>query len=134
MIIKLQRVHYMPKVLEIGVLYVSEEFNAAAHLCPCGCGSKVRTPLGPTDWTFKEEENGPSLYPSIGNWQLPCKSHYLITNGRIIWCSKWTTDQIVSGRRAEAERARTYYKNLYSGRRNALQRLWNWLNGKLKSR
>jgi hypothetical protein len=131
--IRLQRVHYMPKVLEKGVLYVSEEYSAAAHLCPCGCGSKVRTPLGPTDWTLEVTENGPTLYPSIGNWQLPCKSHYLITNGQIVWCSKWTTEQIASGRRAEVERARAYYNNLYRGRGNALRSLWNWLKNKLKS-
>lgn len=130
--IRLQRVHYMPKILETGVLYVSEEYSAAAHLCPCGCGSKVRTPLGPTDWTFEETENGPTLYPSIGNWQLPCKSHYLIINGQIVWCPKWTTEQITSGRRAEVERARAYYNNLYGGRGNALRSLWNWLKGKLK--
>ena len=73
--IRLQRVDYMPKELEPGVLYVSEEFDAAAHLCPCGCGSKIRTPLGPTDWALEENDNGPTLHPSIGNWQLPCQSH-----------------------------------------------------------
>ena len=40
--IKLQRVQYMPKDLKPGVLYVSEQFGAAAHLCACGCGSKIR--------------------------------------------------------------------------------------------
>ena len=50
--IELQRVHYMPKELKPGVLYVSEEFGAAAHLCACGCGAKIRTPLGPTEWTL----------------------------------------------------------------------------------
>jgi len=31
--IELQHVHYMPKDLKPGVLYVSEEFGIAAHLC-----------------------------------------------------------------------------------------------------
>lgn len=52
--LRLERVHYMPKVLEPGVLYVSEEFGAAAHLCACGCGAKIRTPLAPTEWTFED--------------------------------------------------------------------------------
>ena len=67
--IRLQHVDYMPKELEPGVLYVSEEFNAAAHLCPCGCGSKIRTPLGPTDWALEENDNGPTLTHllAIGN-------------------------------------------------------------------
>lgn len=51
---ELQRVHYMPKDLKPGILYVSEEFGAAAHLCACGCGMKVSTPLGPTEWSVEE--------------------------------------------------------------------------------
>ena len=35
---KMRRVHYMPKDLKPGILYVSEEFNIAIHLCACGCG------------------------------------------------------------------------------------------------
>lgn len=65
--ISLLRVEYIPKVLEPGVLYVAEKFDTAAHLCACGCGSKINTPLGPTEWSFKETVKGPSLYPSIGN-------------------------------------------------------------------
>ena len=131
--LRLQHVHYMPKGLEPGVLYVSEEFSAAAHLCPCGCGSKVRTPLGPTDWALEETENGPTLYPSIGNWQLPCQSHYLITNGQIVWCTKWTRGQIASGRRAEVEQARAYYNSLYRRRGDGLRSLWSWLKSLFKS-
>lgn len=44
---RLERVGYMPKQLEPAVLYISQEFETAAHLCACGCGVKVRTPLGP---------------------------------------------------------------------------------------
>src|SRR5271165_7625051 len=67
--VEMQRVHYMPKELNPGVLYVSEEFDIAMHLCACGCGSKVKTPLGPTEWSVEETKSGPSLRPSIGNWQ-----------------------------------------------------------------
>jgi len=86
----------MPKELEPGVLYVSEEFGAAAHLCACGCGSKIRTPLGPTDWAFEEAESGPTLYPSIGNWQHACQSHYWIRQGRVVWAPKWAPEQIAA--------------------------------------
>ena len=72
---RLERVHYMPKELEIGVLYVSEEFKTAAHLCACGCRAKVRTQLGPTEWKVKDDTKGPSLWPSVGNWQRGCRSH-----------------------------------------------------------
>jgi hypothetical protein len=127
--LRLQRVHYMPKILEPGVLYVSEEFGAAAHLCPCGCGTKVRTPLGPTDWTLQETVNGPTLFPSIGNWQLPCRSHYLIKEGRIVWCTQWTPEQIAAGRLAEEKRSRAYYYRLDRDRNDLLGRFWRWVKG-----
>src|SRR5215208_1832321 len=110
--IELQRVHYMPKELEPGVLYVSEKFGTAAHLCACGCNSKVRTPLGLTEWTLEETDSGPSLWPSIGNWQLPCQSHYWISRGEVIWSNKWTPQQITAGRRMEEVRRQAYYDAL----------------------
>lgn len=125
--IKLQRVRYMPKELQPGVLYVSEEFGIAAHLCACGCGSKVRTPLGPTDWTLEETACGPSLHPSIGNWQLPCQSHYWIRRGQIDWSGSWTPEQIAAGRRAEEARARAYYDAKYRSRGGILRRFWRWV-------
>ena len=107
--IKLQRVQYMPKSLEPYVLYVAEEFGAAAHLCACGCGAKVRTPLGPTAWTLEISNAGPSLSPSVGNWQLPCQSHYWIRQGEIIWAEQWAPEQITEGRRGEEARRNAYY-------------------------
>ena len=100
----------MPEVLEAGVLYVSEEFEVAGHLCACGCGNKVMTPLGPTDWAFEEVNGGPSLRPSIGSWQLPCQSHYWIASGAVKWAEKWTPEQIERGRRGEEERLREYFR------------------------
>lgn len=98
---RLERVHYMPKELSPGVLYVSEEFSAAAHLCACGCGAKIRTPLGPTEWSIDETAEGPSLWPSVGNWQQSCRSHYCITRGSIVWAEDWTHEQVQAGREHE---------------------------------
>jgi hypothetical protein len=114
--IKLQRVEYMPKQLQPGTLYASEEYEIASHLCACGCGAKVITPLGPTDWSLRESAHGPSLWPSIGNWQEPCKSHYIIDSGEIIWCGQWTPEQILAGRRNEQRRAEAYYRDLYASK------------------
>jgi len=121
--IKLQRVQYMPKELEPGVLYVAEEFGAAAHLCACGCGSKIRTPLDPTEWFLEETDSGPTLYPSVGNWQQACQSHYWIHKGEIRWAEKWTPEKIAAGRRGEEERRRVYYDALEHPRGG----LWSWL-------
>ena len=112
----------MPQDLSPGVLYVSEEFGAVAHLCACGCGTKVRTPLGPTEWSLEETDDGPTLRPSVGNWQQTCQSHYLITAGEVVWAEPWTAEEIADGRRREEERRRRYYDSL-------LRRLWRWIKG-----
>src|SRR5688572_27803500 len=103
-IIKLLLVQYLPKELEAGVLYVSKEFGVAGHLCPCGCGNKIITPLGSNEWSFTEYKGKPTLYPSLGNWQLPCKSHYWITEGEIEWSYQWTDEKIKEGYRYEEMR------------------------------
>ena len=95
---ELRKVQYMPAKLEPGILYVAEEFGAAAHLCACDCGAIVRTPLDPTEWSLTETKDGPSLYPSIGNWQEPCQSHYWIRKNRVRWAPKWSRQQIYRGR------------------------------------
>jgi hypothetical protein len=126
---ELERVHYMPKDLKPSVLYVSEEFDIAMHLCACGCGSKVKTPLGPTEWSVAETDGGPSLSPSVGNWQQPCKSHYWIDQGQIRWASKWTPEQITAGRRHEEDRRRDYYDALDRKRGGKMRRFWRWVRG-----
>lgn len=125
--ISLQKVHYMPKELKQGILYVSEEFSTAAHLCACGCGSKIRTPLGPTEWAIEETSDGPSLWPSIGNWQLACKSHYIISRGEIQWAERWTNSQILAGRNREEKRREIYYKLRQSKQKGSFEKFLNWL-------
>ena len=120
---ELQRVHYMPKELTPGILYVSEEFEIAMHLCACGCGSKIKTPLGPTEWSVEQTNSGPSLRPSIGNWQEACQSHYWITRGEIMWAQKWTPEQIAAGRHREEERRQAYFQALDQKRGGSFRRL-----------
>ncbi|WP_082190688.1 DUF6527 family protein [Bradyrhizobium pachyrhizi] len=121
--ITLQRVQYLPKQLSSDILYVSEEYAVAGHLCACGCGSKVITPLNPAGWNFTERDGRPTLRPSIGNWQLPCRSHYLITNGVIQWAGQWSDEQIAAGRRAEEMRRQAYY----ASRTPEQSGFWSWL-------
>lgn len=125
--IELRRVHYMPKELDPGVLYVSDEFGTAAHLCACGCGTKVRTPLGPTEWSLEETDRGPSLRPSVGSWQLPCRSHYWIREGKVVWSEAWTPEAVAAGRRAEEERRRAYYEGAGVGEPSLLRRAVGWV-------
>ena len=124
--IRVQRVQYMPKDLSPGILYVAEQFDAVAHLCACGCGSKIRTPLGPTEWSLYQTDDGPTLWPSVGNWQQDCKSHYLITRGEVIWAERWTPEQIAAGRRREDDRRREYYDTLGRKPWRLLRKFWRW--------
>ncbi len=117
----------MPVKLDPGILYVAEEFGAAAHLCACGCGVFVRTPLDQTEWSLEETEEGPSLHPSIGNWQEPCQSHYWIERGKVRWAPKWSSAQIEAGRRREQQRRSEYYEVLYRKRATKFRELWNRL-------
>lgn len=129
MSIKLERVKFMPKELQPGVLYVSEEFGIAIHLCACGCGSQVRTALGATEYSVSETPEGPSLFPSVGNWQRPCQSHYWIERGEVRWAEKWTPEQIAAGRAREEARRQAYYRELYGRRGGILGRIWRWAKG-----
>jgi hypothetical protein len=124
---EMRRVHYMPKDLKPGILYVSEEFDIAMHLCACGCGSKVKTPLDVTEWSVKETKTGPTLRPSVGNWQQACQSHYWIDRGKVLWAEKWTPDEITAGRRYDEERRRAYYEAIDRKRGGALRQFWLWL-------
>jgi hypothetical protein len=110
---RMERAKYIPADVKPNVLYVSDDFGIAIHLCACGCGSKVKTPLGPTEWSVKETKDGPTVWPSIGSWQLPCRSHYVIKQGRIQWAPAWTPDQIQRGRLQEDKRRRIYLASLH---------------------
>ena len=115
--IELQRVHLMPKQLVPCVLYVSDEFGTAQHLCACGCGAKIRTPLGPSEWNVEETKEGPTLRPSVGNWQQPCRSHYWIWRGQVKWSIPWSEKQILAGRQQEQERRAAYFSEQEVNRR-----------------
>lgn len=97
-VLKHEFVEFIPEELEEGTIYVSIRFATASHLCCCGCGSKVVTPIRPTDWKLIFDGKTISLDPSIGNWSLACKSHYWIRNNRVKWAQKWSPEQIDRGR------------------------------------
>lgn len=111
------------------MLYVARQFAAAVHLCACGCGEKVSTPLSDMEWKLLESNGSPSLFPSIGNWQSPCRSHYWIRNGRIVWAEAWTDAQIAAGQRSEMERRQAHFADRArsQAQANPIKRAWSWL-------
>lgn len=102
-------VEFIPEKIEPGRLYISLEYNTASHLCACGCGCEVSTTISPTDWNITYNGRSVSLSPSIGNSNFPCKSHYWIRGGRVVWENRMTPQLTALSRaRDKAAKAREY--------------------------
>lgn len=102
-------VKYIPEQLEPGVLYISMEYATAVHSCCCGCGQEVVTPFTPTDWKMTFDGETVSLWPSIGNWKLSCRSHYIIRSGRVMRRAAWSEEEIVAEYQRDREAKARYY-------------------------
>jgi hypothetical protein len=87
-------VEFIPDRLEPAVLYVSRRYATAAHLCCCGCGLEVVTPLNPAKWSLSERDGAVSLHPSVGNWSFPCRSHYWIDGNGVRWAGAMSAAKI----------------------------------------
>jgi hypothetical protein len=124
-----------------GTIYVSMACGTAVHACCCGCGRKVFTPFGVTDWKLIFDGDTVTLDPSIGNWNFPCQSHYSIVRNEIRWATRWSQTQIDSGRELDRDRKRSITHNsgmqtptpAETGRETAmpkglLSRLRNWFD------
>lgn len=111
-------VEFIPEKLEPGCLYISRRFKTASHLCCCGCGSRVVTPLNPSKWHLTDHGSSVSLYPSIGNWSFPCRSHYFIDHGRIKWAGQMSERQMANVRKQDRLDAEHYSSDV-----NLIERL-----------
>lgn len=89
-----QFVEFIPDQLQEGILYISERYGTVVHKCCCGCGEEVVTPLTPADWQLRKEGSNVTLFPSVGNWNFHCKSHYWIRRNRVEWARAITKQQI----------------------------------------
>jgi hypothetical protein len=108
-VLKHEFVEFIPEELDEKTIYVSIRFATATHLCCCGCGNKVVTPLRPTDWSLVFDGKTVSLHPSVGNWSFPCQSHYWIRNNRASWAAQWTKGEIAAGRARGREAKGEYF-------------------------
>lgn len=99
--LKHEFVEVIPEQLEEGTVYVSVRYATVLHRCCCGCGSEVVTPLSPTDWKLIFDGETVTLSPSIGNWDLPCRSHYWIWDGQVEWSGEWPDGKIEAARRRD---------------------------------
>jgi hypothetical protein len=122
-------VEFIPEEVKERTLYISKKYGTAVHKCCCGCGREVVTPLSPVGWQLTFNGKAVSLYPSIGSWNLPCQSHYLITNNKVVWAPQWSKEQIALGREHEA-RAKERYFAKTSDKFSTLKVFWS----KIKAR
>lgn len=135
-VLNYELVKSIPEKLEERTLYVSMDYATVAHKCCCGCGLEVVTPLSPTDWKLTYDGESVSLHPSIGNWSLPCQSHYWIDRSTVRWAGQWTKEQIETGRAWDRRAKEHHYLNAGKprnqsrapGKNKLLGRdLWSWL-------
>lgn len=92
-----------------GMLYIALRYKTVTHLCCCGCGSEVVTPLSAAQWRITFDGETVSLSPSVGNWNLPCRSHYIIKNGKIFEAEAWSDKQIAYGQLRDKRAREAYY-------------------------
>jgi hypothetical protein len=93
MIYRLEKVERLPAALDDNVVYVSEEFELAALKCACGCGHRVNLLLG-DGHTVNDVQGLADIWPSIGVWDAPCRSHFWIQSGRVLWAAQWSDTEI----------------------------------------
>lgn len=103
-------VEFVPPTLLEGTLYVSIMYATAVHLCACGCGNKVVTPISPAEWQLQYDGETVSLTPSIGNWEFPCRSHYWIRRNTVQWASEWSAQRIEAGRARDLRDLEGYFE------------------------
>ena len=99
----------VPSTLEHGTLYLSCRYRAAVHLCACGCGAKISTPLHPTGWRLSYDGECISLDPSVGNWSEKCQSHYVIRDSQVLWGERFSRRRIQRIREQRHRELEDYY-------------------------
>ncbi|WP_127794355.1 DUF6527 family protein [Agromyces sp. LHK192] len=119
---------YIPRTLEPHTFYISEVYGTTAHLCACGCRTKVFLPLSPAEWRVKFDEVGITVRPSVGNWEFPCRSHYFITQNAVQWAAAWDQVRVEDGRRKDGHDLDKYF----DARKR--RKFWRRLRGRLLGR
>lgn len=108
--IKHKFVDIIPDSLEENTIYVSILYSTVIHKCPCGCGNEVVTPLSPHGWQLTYDGETITLFPSIGNWSLSCRSHYWIRQNEIKWAESWSEEMINGNRVWDARAKKKFFR------------------------
>lgn len=103
-LLKYKFVEFIPDELEEGILYITVEYKSAVHLCACGCGNKVITPITPNGWKLTYNGASITLSPSIGNWNFECRSHYWIRRNEVVEAESWSQEYVDMKRRKKKKK------------------------------
>ncbi len=124
-----QFVTTMPRELQPGILYISEIYFTSCHLCCCGCGKKVVNTLDEMGWKLTKQDGMVSLWPSVGNSNLPCLSHYVIRDNRVVWFPPLSGTEIRAAfRRDEIKLARQLEKQQTEQKPTPWwETVWRWI-------
>jgi len=82
----------IPMQMEEGVVYHTEEFELAGLLCACGCGHRI-TLIVPDSHEVWDDGGYATIQPSLGVFDAPCKSHYVIRAGKVQWLPAFSGSQ-----------------------------------------
>lgn len=82
----------IPKELRPDVVYHNADFEIGALLCACGCGHRVDL-LVPDSHQIYSSHGLATVRPSIAVCDAPCKSHYVISAGRVEWLPAFSKSQ-----------------------------------------
>lgn len=97
----LQYMSTLPEELRENTVYVVGENGFqwyCAMSCPCGCGATIHLNLrddGDVCWRLRSEWSGATLSPSVRRI-VGCRSHFFLTNSRILWCQEYAHDDAKS--------------------------------------
>jgi Family of unknown function (DUF6527) len=118
-------VDFIPDKMRAGILYVSMSYGTVTHLCCCGCANEVVTPLTPSDWTLTFDGETISLAPSIGSWNMPCRSHYWIRENVVCWVKdRWEKpDSFTDSARSQEKETKIEKPRWWSGPLSWLRKL-----------
>lgn len=87
--------------LKQGNLYISMKYGVVVNYCPCGCGDLSEFTLAPERWWLAYNGETVSLFPSIGNSRLKCRSHYWIESNRVRWCNPMSAAEAAAAQERE---------------------------------
>jgi hypothetical protein len=79
----------IPRELSEGVVYHNKDFELGAMLCACGCGHRVEL-LVPDSHQITSADGLATIRPSVAVCDAACKSHYIITAGRVQWLAAFS--------------------------------------------